>query len=852
MPLGAARITLLAFQPTVEAEGLQGISLTSGNSLAQTFTVNDTDSRQITVSGWIRLKYTTTQYIWIWNLDYGRITSGPFIYQGGNASFRHYTQTQSHTEDDTSAENNLYVPDEWVHFAYSYDFGFSNSARAYVNGQRLSMSGSSAFASLADYTNRSYTFNMNVRDDDDYDVAQVWIDNSYINLDEEIEKFYKDGPVDLGTDGTATGLPQPLIYHYGNSSDFLENKGRLSYTLGVTGSIGDVEVGSYVENDTFWSDWISDDVGDVAVIPSGASTGSQRCSGAVAFDETSFYNIGNNNSNRDNILVEKFNISPTGEITFDSLTEYNDRATLGESELQFGNKSIVKLARYRKCVFTLGSKYYVFKQSQSGDLTMNDQETFDTGYAVGDYDCWLAHPTDPDIWYTGRTNGVLQKFTWDDSTETFTGNVVTANQSTTQGNIFLIEVGAAYQIAFFYWDGSNYIVKRYDLDLNEVAGSSITLNSTPTPTDNNLQRRATVNDQQVNWFVFHNVDGSENRYAFSVYWNGTTFVQGSTLTLNPPSAYSSLIVRGVFAGRFVDDNTYITQAQLHDSPETGRLHVVDMIKLDQSTGNLTQTECVAVSDFVNSGNIRGGVDVTPNKKWIAISTEGRTDSTEGKIYSVFKKPTIRDQVGVSAVGNAQVDTAQSKFGVASALFDGSSDALIATGETLTYGDGDFTIECWFRRAATGNNWYIFDQRDGVEANVPTLLYNTSNNFGYYTAGSYRIQASFSYSVGTWYHIAISRSGNTTRMFIDGTQVGSFTDNFTYNYADLTIGAFYNYASGGVMNGHLDEFRVSNTARYTSNFTPQTQPFVNDANTLLLLHMDGTDGSTEFTDDVGRF
>lgn len=47
---------------------------------------------------------------------------------------------------------------------------------------------------------------------------------------------------------------------------------------------------------------------------------------------------------------------------------------------------------------------------------------------------------------------------------------------------------------------------------------------------------------------------------------------------------------------------------------------------------------------------------------------------------------------------------------------------------------------------------------------------------------------------------------------------------------------------------MDEFRISNTARYTTTFTPQTTPFQNDANTLLLLHMDGTDGSTVFFDD----
>ena len=38
-----------------------------------------------------------------------------------------------------------------------------------------------------------------------------------------------------------------------------------------------------------------------------------------------------------------------------------------------------------------------------------------------------------------------------------------------------------------------------------------------------------------------------------------------------------------------------------------------------------------------------------------------------------------------------------------------------------------------------------------------------------------------------------------------------------------------------LNGYLDEIRVSNTARYTSTFTPSTTAFESDANTKLLIH-----------------
>ena len=55
--------------------------------------------------------------------------------------------------------------------------------------------------------------------------------------------------------------------------------------------------------------------------------------------------------------------------------------------------------------------------------------------------------------------------------------------------------------------------------------------------------------------------------------------------------------------------------------------------------------------------------------------------------------------------------------------------------------------------------------------------------------------------------------------------------------------------GKNMRGVLDEFRISNTARYTgSTLTVPTAAFTNDANTVLLLHMNGAQDSTSFPDD----
>jgi len=59
----------------------------------------------------------------------------------------------------------------------------------------------------------------------------------------------------------------------------------------------------------------------------------------------------------------------------------------------------------------------------------------------------------------------------------------------------------------------------------------------------------------------------------------------------------------------------------------------------------------------------------------------------------------------------------------------------------------------------------------------------------------------------------------------------------------------NYVNAYWLNAHIDELRISKgICRYTSNFTPSTSAFVNDANTTLLMHFEGSDGSTTFTDD----
>lgn len=105
------------------------------------------------------------------------------------------------------------------------------------------------------------------------------------------------------------------------------------------------------------------------------------------------------------------------------------------------------------------------------------------------------------------------------------------------------------------------------------------------------------------------------------------------------------------------------------------------------------------------------------------------------------------------------------------------------------------------------------------------------------------------TAGAYHHIAIVSVGNGSglRVYFDGTRIvnsTSYTSTETFNTRKFTIGAKDTPGSSNVHNltdpFHFDELRISNTARYSaSTITVPTAAFVDDANTLALLHLNNS-------------
>ena len=219
---------------------------------------------------------------------------------------------------------------------------------------------------------------------------------------------------------------------------------------------------------------------------------------------------------------------------------------------------------------------------------------------------------------------------------------------------------------------------------------------------------------------------------------------------------------------------------------------------------------------------------------------------------------------VTSISGTQIDTSQSVFGGASGSFASGSKQILTTPDSssFAFGSGDFTLETRVRfnvLPSAGNAMYLYIQ----DADASNFVYfRVKNNAGTYefrinstSGGVANVNLSVNsggLSTGTWYQIAIVRSGSNFLFFQDGVQQGATQvsavamDDIA---APVEIGGSH-VIGGAYLHGWLDEFRLSNIARWTANFTPASSAYTYDSNTSLLLHMDGTNGSTTFTDDAG--
>jgi hypothetical protein len=207
------------------------------------------------------------------------------------------------------------------------------------------------------------------------------------------------------------------------------------------------------------------------------------------------------------------------------------------------------------------------------------------------------------------------------------------------------------------------------------------------------------------------------------------------------------------------------------------------------------------------------------------------DGANGSTTIVDSSPSPKT---VTAFGNAQISTAQSKFGGSSLLCGaGASAGYFTTPLTsdFQFGTGDFTFEAWLYPTATGGfktalcNYTTFN----TSAFLLSRSVAADTTKWSFTSGAYppTLKSTTNAVDNVWTFIAVVRSGSTITLFVNGIPEGSITSSFSANGngPSLWIGAAGDTPLSTYFSGYIDELRITKgIARYQSAFTPPTAPF----------------------------
>jgi len=184
-------------------------------------------------------------------------------------------------------------------------------------------------------------------------------------------------------------------------------------------------------------------------------------------------------------------------------------------------------------------------------------------------------------------------------------------------------------------------------------------------------------------------------------------------------------------------------------------------------------------------------------------------------------------------GSAALDTAQFKWGTASALFGGVSTSYISVPDSddFFFDANPFTVDLQVRYNVVGsNNFYsqFVDNNNRVafrRTGGGTLQFFIIS--GGSTLANYTV--AWTPSAGTWYHLQVVRDGTNVYIFVDGVSqtLNVLTAISTNAVPNLAAAATFASADGGTtgLDGWLDEIRVSKgIARNVATFTPPSGPY----------------------------
>jgi len=439
--------------------------------------------------------------------------------------------------------------------------------------------------------------------------------------------------------------------------------------------------------------------------------------------------------------------------------------------------------------------------------------------------------------FEGSNNGVNNAF--DDGSAS--NHTITANGDVTQGSFG--PYGTNWSVDF---DGGDYFTVPQDADFNVDDGSytmECFVNTTFSGYQNIIACWDGATSGNPGWGMFIS---SGNQFGMFV---GTAEVGKAGAVVNDGAWHH---LAGVFTNSGATITLYVDGAQISTGSVTAPSDNAASIIRIGSAGNASATSLytgkISNLRLVKGTAVYSGSSFTvptsaltaiTNTKLLVLGRNNFSDgSASGHVLTPISDPTV------TAFGPFLTDAVYDPaVNGASAHFEGGNGDYLSLSpqSDFAFGTGDFSISLWVYYHNVGNFDYLIDGRNsGQTSGTWTLSINYTNSSSgklMLASGNSAILTSDTNLIkNQWYYISVSRSGTTSRMHFNGTQVAiNSSDSTNYSTAPNTSYIGTRYSTQHSFDGIMGDVRVvKGTA--LSSYTPPTAPLTAITNTKLLLNM----------------
>jgi len=292
-----------------------------------------------------------------------------------------------------------------------------------------------------------------------------------------------------------------------------------------------------------------------------------------------------------------------------------------------------------------------------------------------------------------------------------------------------------------------------------------------------------------------------------------------------------------------------------DSPGTGNIVFATLVddpasvqdRVDAYRGQI-MLEAASASETINAGSAyaasvveaaaatetSASVGPVGDPYWSSVKLllgfEG-ADASTGSPGMTDESSTAKGTATVFA--QAQIDTAQFKFGASSLLLDGTLDRVRFAGHSdFTLSNQPFTLECWIRPTIVtgGANRFVCACWEGA-GTLSWVFYQFNGemwlNVSTNGTTSIALLGGGAMTANTWHAVCVDFNGSKYRIYINGAMVASSTSLQTISGSNTTLTIGASTTSGtSAFSGWIDEVRLTKAARYASDsgYTVSTTAF----------------------------